>query len=51
VPVLDVEGLDYMPQDAVNELKAEKTREFFLNNLPVMREVDGDKDGLTIDYL
>jgi phage major head subunit gpT-like protein len=32
-------------------MKAEKTKEFFDANLPVFREVDGDKDGIMVDYL
>jgi len=50
-PLADIEGIDYMPEATREELKQEKTKEFFEENPPYFAEVDHDKDALDHSYL
>lgn len=50
-PLEGVEGIDFMPEMTREEIRQEKTREFFESNPPYFPEVDLDKDGIEHAYL
>jgi hypothetical protein len=46
-----IEGIDFMPESMKQDLRQEKTKQFFLDNVPYFPVVDKEADAINNAYL